>query len=160
MPTRRPAAVEPVNETMSTCGSVTRASPTSAPPMTICRSPSGSPASRKIAAKTAPPHTGVCGSGFRITALPRASAGATTRMPRTLGEFHGVMAPTTPTGTRRTIERRSVCADGSSDPYGWDGIDEAFRSSCTVNSCSWCILLRWAPVSRCVHVPNSGRCAS
>ena len=79
-------------------GSVTRASPTSAPPTTICSSPSGRPASRKTASNIAPPMTGVCGSGFRTTAFPSARAGATTRMPRTLGEFHGVIAPTTPTG--------------------------------------------------------------
>ena len=67
----------------------------------------------------APPQTGVCGSGLRTTALPRARAGATTRIPSTLGEFHGVMAPTTPTGTRRTIERRPGDTVGTSDPYGW-----------------------------------------
>ena len=95
-PTRRPATVDPVKEISETFGSVTSASPTSAPPTTIWSSPSGSPASRKTASNIAPPMTGVCGSGFMTTALPSASAGATTRIPSTLGEFHGVMAPTTP----------------------------------------------------------------
>ena len=74
-------AVDPVNDTRFTFGSVTIASPTSASPITTCSRPSGSPASLKTAAKIAPPQTGVWGSGLRTTALPSASAGATTRMP-------------------------------------------------------------------------------
>ena len=105
-----------MNDTSETFGSVTIASPTSAPPTTIWSRPSGRPASANTAANIAPPTTGVCGSGFRTTALPSARAGATTRMPSTLGEFHGVIAPTTPTGTRRTIERRPFCAVGMSEP--------------------------------------------
>ncbi len=115
-PTRRPTSVEPVNDSTRVLGSVTSASPTSASPMTTSSRPSGSPASAKTAAKTAAPQTGVCGSGLRTTALPNASAGATTRMPSTLGEFHGVIAPMTPTGTRRLIDRRPGWADGRSDP--------------------------------------------
>ncbi len=115
-PTRRPAAVDPVNDTIATFGSVTSASPTSAPPTTIWRTPSGRPASRKTASNIAPPMTGVCGSGFSTTAFPSASAGATTRIPRTLGEFHGVMAPMTPTGMRRTIDSRPFTTLGTSEP--------------------------------------------
>ena len=92
--------------------------------------------------------------------MPSASAGATTRIPSTLGEFHGVIAPMTPTGTRRTIDSRPGVADGISEPYGCDGIVAALRISCTVKFCSWCILPWTAPVSRCVHDPNSSRCAS
>ena len=115
-PTRRPAAVEPVNDTRSTLGSVTIASPTSAPPRTTCSRPSGRPASRKTASNIAPPQTGVCGSGLRITALPTASAGATTRMPSTDGEFQGVIAPITPAGTRRSIDSRPGTTLGTSWP--------------------------------------------
>jgi len=71
-----------------------------------------------------------------ITALPSASAGPTTRIPSTLGEFHGVIAPTTPTGTRRTIDIRSGCADGISEPSGCDGSVAALSSSWTVKFCS------------------------
>ena len=149
-----------MNETTATFGSVTIASPTSAPPTTICSSPSGRPASANTAANIAPPATGVCGSGLRTTALPSASAGATTRIPRTLGEFHGVIAPTTPTGTRRIIESRPGWTVGTSEPYGWDGIVDAARISWTVKFCSWCIFPWTAPVSRCVQVPSSSRCAS
>ena len=128
-PTRRPTAVEPVNDTTGMFGSVTSASPTSAPPTTTCSSPSGRPASRKTAANIAPPTTGVCGSGLRTTALPRASAGATTRMPSTDGEFQGVIAPMTPAGTRRTIDSRPFTADGINEPYACDGSVAALRIS-------------------------------
>ena len=116
VPTRRPAAVEPVNDTRFTLGSVTIASPTSAPPSTTWSSPSGSPASRKTASNTAPPQTAVWGSGLRMTALPRARAGATTRIPSTVGEFHGVIAPMTPAGTRRSIDSRPGTTLGTSWP--------------------------------------------
>ncbi len=159
-PTRRPTAVDPVNETTETFGSVTSASPTSAPPTTTWSRPSGRPASRKTAANIAPPTTGVCGSGLRTTALPSASAGATTRIPSTDGEFHGVIAPMTPAGTRRTIDSRPLTADGISDPYGWDGSVAALRISWYAKFDSWCILLCEAPVSRWVQVPNSSRFAS
>ena len=50
-----------------------------------------------------PPLIGVSGDGLSTTALPSASAGATTRMPRMSGKFHGVIAPTTPRGMRWTM---------------------------------------------------------
>ena len=92
--------MEPVNETTRTAGSVTTASPTSAPPGSTCSRPGGSPASSNTRASTTPPETAVRGSGLRMTALPRASAGATERMARIWGKLNGAMTPTTPTGTR------------------------------------------------------------
>ncbi len=59
---------------------------------------------------------GVCGAGFMTTVFPSAIAGAITRIPRTNGKFHGVIAPTTPTGTRWT--RLSL-------PGLWDGTTSA-----------------------------------
>jgi hypothetical protein len=41
-----------------------------------------------------------------MTALPSASAGATARTDRICGKFHGLITPTTPTGTRRAIDSR------------------------------------------------------
>ena len=149
-----------MNETAWTLGSVTMASPTSAPPMTTWRTPSGSPASRNTASITAPPQTGVWGSGLRMTALPNASAGPTTRIASTVGEFQGVMVPMTPIGTRRVIDSRPGITDGTSCPYGCDGSVAALCSSWTAKFCSWCIFPWIAPVSRWVHVPNSGRWAS
>ena len=53
-----------------------------------------------------PPLAGVSGEGLTTTVLPRASAGAMTRMPSTRGKFHGVITATTPTGTRSETEER------------------------------------------------------
>src|SRR4051812_47915400 len=51
--TRRPARVEPVNETMSTSGWPARASPASGPvPETTLNTPAGSPASAHTSAST------------------------------------------------------------------------------------------------------------
>ena len=62
-----------------------------------------------------PPDTDVRGSGLRITALPRASAGATDRMDRIAGKLNGEMTPTTPIGTCRATDSRGLL-DRSSSP--------------------------------------------
>ena len=71
-----------------------------------------------------------------------------------------MITPMTPTGTRRSIERRPGTTLGTSWPYGWNGIVAAAWSSPTAKFCSWCIFPWTAPVSRWVQLPNSGRCAS
>ena len=71
-----------------------------------------------------------------------------------------MITPMTPTGTRRSIERRPGTTLGTSWPYGWNGIVAAAWSSPTAKFCSWCIFEWTAPVSRWVQLPNSGRCAS
>jgi hypothetical protein len=43
---------------------------------------------------------GASSGGFRTTAQPAASAGAIFQAPIMVGEFHGVIAATTPTGSR------------------------------------------------------------
>ena len=63
-----------------------------------------------------PPDSGVSGDGLSTTELPSASAGATTRMPSTSGKFQGVIAATTPTGTRSAMLSRVVLCDGRISP--------------------------------------------
>ena len=46
------------------------------------------------------------GRGCSLTVQPAASAGATLRVIIDMGKFHGVMAPTTPTGCRSVKKRR------------------------------------------------------
>ena len=41
-----------------------------------------------------------CSEGFTITVLPAASAGASVYIVSSTGEFHGMMIPTTPSGSR------------------------------------------------------------
>ena len=52
---------------------------------------------------SSPPTTAVCTSGLSTTVLPSASAGATERIASSNGKFHGVMIPTTPSGTRTAM---------------------------------------------------------
>jgi hypothetical protein len=44
---------------------------------------------------------GVCSAGLRITVLPAQRAGASFHAAIRMGKFQGMMAPTTPTGSRR-----------------------------------------------------------
>ena len=52
--------------------------------------------------------SGVTEAGFRTTALPSASAGAIFHIACSSGKFHGVMAPTTPIGSRSVRRNASV----------------------------------------------------
>ena len=95
-----PTSVEPVKLILSTRGWRTSASPTMAPgPARMLSTPGGRPASSasspiRIAV------SGVSSAGFRITVLPAASAGAAFQPTMFIGKFHGMMAPTTPSGSR------------------------------------------------------------
>ncbi|MNR63848.1 hypothetical protein D3C85_1862950 [compost metagenome] len=42
---------------------------------------------------------GVCSAGLRTTALPAASAGASFHTAMRMGKFHGMIWPTTPSGS-------------------------------------------------------------
>ena len=71
-----PVAVEPVNVTFRTRGSVTNRSPNFPPePVTTDNAPAGSPASTKHCASLSAVN-GVDRAGFNTTALPAANAGA------------------------------------------------------------------------------------
>ena len=70
--TARPVAVEPVNCTMSTRS--TSASAVGPAPVATANTPSGTPLAARPSASSSEV-MGVCSLGFRITALPAASAG-------------------------------------------------------------------------------------
>src|SRR3954468_20976939 len=75
--TRRPARVEPVNETASTPGGAAIASPTTGPkPVTRLNTPAGTPSSSKISASTNA-LSGTTSLGLSTTVQPVAIAGAT-----------------------------------------------------------------------------------
>src|SRR6187402_269381 len=99
-PMRRPTEVDPVNETMSTCGDPTSASPAAAPlPVTTLTTPAEKPASARTSPKTVTA-SGSCGAGLTTTVLPMAGAGPTLPAMLTIGKLYGVMQATTPTGWR------------------------------------------------------------
>src|SRR5215469_18381561 len=61
-------------------------------------------------------HAEVVGAGTQTTALPAAMAGANNSAPIVYGQFHGLMTPTTPSGTRRVSTRRDAEVDGGAPP--------------------------------------------
>src|SRR5688572_14032565 len=62
--------------------------------------PAGSPHSRAYSANFSS-ESDVFDAGLMTTVLPQASAGAIFQTASISGKFHGVIAPTTPTGSRR-----------------------------------------------------------
>ena len=96
---RRPVAVEPVKVTMSTIGLEVSSSPTSPWPVITLKTPGGMPASAATSAIIMA-SSGVQGCGFRTTVQPAASAGAVFTTLSMNGKLKGVMAATTPMGSR------------------------------------------------------------
>ena len=80
-------------------GWAVRVAPTAAPPVTTLITPGGIPASAARSASSSAV-TGVSSDGLTTAVQPAARAGASFQVSRASGEFHGMMAPTTPTGTR------------------------------------------------------------
>ena len=116
-----PAALEPVSVTAATRGSaISRA--TAAPGTSSVRNnPSGSPASRNTSS-IASAHCGTFEACFSTAALPAISAGAAKRNTCQNGKFQGMMARTTPSGSKATkLSRASV----------WAGSSARKRSACS-----------------------------
>ena len=103
--TARPVAVEPVNATLSTPLCPASAAPSSRlEPATTLNTPGGNPASSSTCAK-ASVDAGECSEGFTTNVQPAARPGASLNVISSSGEFHGVIAPTTPTGSRRVKQK-------------------------------------------------------
>ena len=100
--TVRPVAVPPVNETRSTSGWRTSASPVVVPrPQTMFTTPAGTPASvmSSISRATA---SGVCSAGLTTQQLPKAMQPAIFIEVSANGAFHGPISAATPIGSRVT----------------------------------------------------------
>ncbi|MDT4857704.1 hypothetical protein FQZ97_921380 [compost metagenome] len=94
-----PAASPPVKATLATRGWPTSGSPTSAPkPVMTLKTPGGKPANFTNAASSNN-ELDVYSEGLITIVLPAASAGAIFQTVRASGEFHGVIAATTPRGS-------------------------------------------------------------
>ena len=93
---------EPVKLTASTSGDDVIAGPIFDPgPMTRFRTPGGKPARWRMSTSDQG-DAGASSAGLKTTQLPNASAGAIFHAGIASGKFHGVMSPTTPTGSRVT----------------------------------------------------------
>ena len=95
-----PTSVEPVKATLSTSGCSANAAPAVSPkPVTMLTTPSGMPASA-ISSPRRSAESGVCSAGLSTIVQPAASAGASFHAAIISGKFHGMICPTTPTGSR------------------------------------------------------------
>jgi hypothetical protein len=95
-----PTSVEPVKATLSIPGCAANAAPAVSPkPVTMFTTPSGIPASW-ISSPSRSADSGVSSAGFKTTVQPVASAGPSFHAAISRGKFHGMIWPTTPTGSR------------------------------------------------------------
>ena len=84
---------------LSTRGSRTSSSETSRSAVSTFSTPGGRPTDSAISEITYP-SAGASGEDFSTTVQPASSAGAILWLIRPSGPFHGMIAPTTPTGSR------------------------------------------------------------
>ena len=114
-----PTSVEPVKPSLRTIGfdviSPPIAGASAASPVTIEKTPGGTPASSASAA-IASAVSGVCSAGFSTIVQPTASAGADLRVGIAAGKFHGVIPAVTPIASRSTTIRRSGSGCGMTRP--------------------------------------------
>ena len=96
--TWRAVSPPPVKVILSMAGWAVSAAPTAGPPVTTLITPGGNPASAVRSASISAV-TGVSSDGLTTAVQPAASSGASFQVSRNSGEFQGMMAPTTPTGT-------------------------------------------------------------
>ena len=95
-----PTSVEPVNATLSIPGCAASAAPAVSPkPVMMFTTPLGNPASW-ISSPSRRADSGVSSAGFNTTVQPVASAGPSFHAAIKNGKFHGMIWPTTPTGSR------------------------------------------------------------
>ena len=114
-----PTSVEPVKPSLRTIGFDVISPPidgaSAASPVTIEKTPGGTPASSASAA-IASAVSGVCSAGFSTIVQPTASAGADLRVGIAAGKFQGVMPAVTPIASRSTTIRRSASGCGITLP--------------------------------------------
>ncbi len=94
----RPVVVSPVKAILAMRGLDASGLPASRPkPLTMLSTPGGSMPSINSAHKRI--EAGVCSAGLITTQLPAASAGASFQQAISSGKFHGMIWPTTPSGS-------------------------------------------------------------
>ena len=113
---RRPVVVSPVNAILRMRLLEASGLPASTPkPLTMLTTPAGSRS--PMSSKSTRMETGVCSAGFRTTALPAARAGASFHTAMRIGKFHGMICPTTPSGSWKWYE--VVLSSSCERPPSW-----------------------------------------
>src|SRR3954454_20544556 len=113
--TIRPTSTDPVNVTFRTFGCATSGAPHSGPkPDSMLKQPGGS--TRFSSSHTRSTVSGASSADFTTTVLPATSAGATFSAISSIGTFQGMIAPTTPSGSR-TVTDSTLGAKGTLSPF-------------------------------------------
>ncbi|GAA3230933.1 hypothetical protein GCM10020256_45000 [Streptomyces thermocoprophilus] len=99
-----PVAVLPVKLMAGTSGESMRAAAASRSAVSMLRTPGSRPSVCVMISVNRRLIWAVCSGSLTTAVQPAARAGARERMVRMTGEFHGVMTPATPRGSRTTIE--------------------------------------------------------
>ena len=95
---RRPVVVSPVKAILAMRLLEASGLPASRPkPVTTLSTPGGRMSATSSASSMMP--SGVCSAGLSTTQLPAASAGASFHAAIRMGKFHGMICPTTPSGS-------------------------------------------------------------
>src|SRR5258705_1233812 len=128
---RLPTTVDPVKEIRSTFGDNVSSSPTKwSDAVTTLMTPAGMLVFSAINRPSRVALYGVFGAGFNTIVLPVASACPIFWIDTSNGEFHGTIAPTTPTGSRQTVRVvftpvRETTASPSDVSHGYSSISLA-----------------------------------
>jgi hypothetical protein len=94
----RPVVVSPVNAILAIRLDDASGLPASTPkPLTMFTTPGGSRSA--MSSMTLSSDHGVCSAGLITTQLPAARAGASFQVAIRIGKFHGIICPTTPSGS-------------------------------------------------------------
>ena len=113
--TMRPTSTLPVNVTLRTLGCATSGPPHAGPkPDSTFRQPGGSTRFSSSASRSTV--SGASSADFTTTVLPATSAGATFSAISNNGTFQGMIAPTTPSGSR-TVTDSTSGANGTDSPF-------------------------------------------
>ena len=112
---RLPVSVAPVKATLSTCGCSTRRAPTPPSPVTTLNTPGGNPASINRFANSIV-EIDACSEGLTTKVHPAARPGANLNVNNNPGEFHAVIAATTPTGSRLVYMKKFDRSEGIVSP--------------------------------------------
>ena len=162
----QPTGGDPVNVMSATSGWSTSALPTSPPPpVTTLSQPGGRPHSSSSRSASAMAENGVWLAGFSTTGQPAAIAGASLCATRFSGKLNGLIAPTTPTGTRRTKPSlpspASLASSGTISPVSVRATAAANWNVLTARSASTrAVFMGFAASTAMVRAKSSWRSAS
>ena len=152
----RATGVLPTNDSASTPGWPRSASTASASPCSTLKVPSGKPASR-ISSASSKEGEGSFSEGFKMNALPHASAFASIQSGTMTGKLNGVMPATTPTGWSTVWTSTPLDTSELWDPFSSWGTPQANSTHSRPRATSPAASERTLPCSWLTSIARSWR---